>query len=444
MSRTVVIVGGGQASVQVAASLRERSGADRILIIGDEPHAPYQRPPLSKAYLKGELGSDRLYLKPPRFFSESGIELMTGTRVGRIDVRNRRIATASGEEVAYDALIIATGTRPRRPALAGADLTNVFTLRTMADADALRSRLDTITRFVIVGGGYIGLEVAAVLREKGKQVTIVEAEERLLKRVTAEPLSRYFEDLHRSHGVDIITGAKVRAILGETAATAVELEDGRAIAADGVLLAVGAVANAELAEAAGLAVRDGILVDAHGRTSAADIYACGDCAGFPSRRYGRDLRLESVQNAIDQAKCVAAAIAGEPTLYDPVPWFWSDQFGRKLQIAGLSDAGDEVSVEGDPARGSFAIEYRRNGCLVAVDTIDNARAHMLARRRIAEETALRSAATPAAGAGGLTPNHQWRATEPARQAEAMSSVEEAQGVTNEGGQPSPIAGLRSA
>ncbi len=232
------------------------------------------------------------------------------------------------------------------------------------DIETLRAALPGVSRVVIIGGGYIGLEVAAVLRQMHLSVILLEAEDRVLKRVTSEPVSAFFDGLHRGNGVEILTQVRVAGLTGETRVTGVQLEDGRSIAADAVLLAVGAAVNSELAADAGLNVSDGIMVDVHGRTSAPDVYACGDCARFDSRRYGRSVRLESVQNAIDQAKCVAAAIMGQPVAHDPVPWFWSDQYRTKLQIAGLFSPGDDVTVEGEPGVGPFAVEYRRGGRLV--------------------------------------------------------------------------------
>lgn len=387
MTGRIVILGAGQAGVQAAATSRDEGYTGDVVMLGDEPHPPYQRPPLSKAFLKGAIESERLHLKPPAFYADRGIELRLGVRVARIDLRNSRIEISDGSEIAFGRLVIATGTRPRVPALPGRDLGRVFALRNIADVEALRPAASGIDRVVIVGGGYIGLEVAAVLREMGKSVTIVEAEDRLLKRVTSGPVSHYFDALHRAHGVEIVTGARVAGLSGDRDVTGVALACGRTVPADAVLLAIGALPNAEVANDAGIATADGILVDAHGRTSAPDVFACGDCARFPSRRYGRSVRIESVQNAIDQAKCVAATLAGRPVAHDPVPWFWSDQYRTKLQIAGLFDPGDAVSIDGAPGEGAFAVEYRRAGRLVAVDAIDNARAHMLARRRIAEETA---------------------------------------------------------
>lgn len=388
MDRSVVIVGAGQAGAQAAMSLRELGHTGSIAVIGDEPHPPYQRPPLSKTYFKEPITAERLHLRAAKFYAERGIEFALGRRVAAFDAASRVLTFADGSELPFDVLVLATGTRPRVPPLAGAALANVFVLRGLADADAIRAGLAAgMARVAIVGGGYIGLEAAAVFRLLGRQVTIIEAEDRVLKRVTSEPVSAFFEALHRRNGVDIVTNARVAAFAGQGCVASVELQGGDSIPADAVLLAVGAAPNVELAQAAGLATDDGISVDAHGRTSAPGVYACGDCARFPSRRYGRSLRIESVQNAIDQARAVASAIAGKPVAYDPVPWFWSDQGDVKLQIAGLYAPGDDIAIEGDPASGSFAVEYRRGGRLVAVDAVNNARAHMLARRRIAEETA---------------------------------------------------------
>lgn len=387
MQGGVVIVGAGQAGAQVATSLRDAGHTGAIRVVGDEVHLPYQRPPLSKAFLKEAIAEERLHLRPRDFYGERGIDLVLGHRVVRLDVRNRRLELSGSADVAFDTLVLATGTRARLPSLPGADLANVFALRSIADVEAMRPALGGIDRVAIVGGGYIGLEVAAVLREKGKEVLVVEAEDRLLKRVTSATVSHYFMRLHRDNGVDILTGARLAAIEGDSCVGALRLSCGRRIATDAVLLAVGAIPNTGLAETAGLAVQDGVLVDIFGRTSAAGVYACGDCARFPSRRYDRSVRIESVQNAIDQAKCVAATIAGAPAAHDPVPWFWSDQYRTKLQIAGLFDPTDHETVVGEPGSGPFSVEYRRAGRLVAVDAIDNARAHMLARRRIAEETA---------------------------------------------------------
>jgi 3-phenylpropionate/trans-cinnamate dioxygenase ferredoxin reductase subunit len=301
-------------------------------------------------------------------------------------LQTRIVTLADGREVPFHTLVFATGTCARRLPLPGVDLAGVFSLRAIGDVQQLRPALDAARHVAILGGGYIGLETAAVMRGENRDVTVVEAEDRVLKRVTAPPVAKFFDRVHRERGVDIRVGARVAAISGQGRASALRLADGTDIAADAILLAAGAKANDELAQSAGLACREGILVDAIGRTGVENVFAVGDCARFPSIRYGRQLRLECVQNAIDQAKAAAAAILGAPGSYDPVPWFWSDQYEFKLQIAGLFDGYDDVAEVGDTAGGRFSVEYRRNDRLIAVDAVNDGRAHMLARRRIAEET----------------------------------------------------------
>jgi 3-phenylpropionate/trans-cinnamate dioxygenase ferredoxin reductase subunit len=382
----VVIVGAGQAAAQLVVSLRGGGFSGPIAVIGDEPFLPYQRPPLSKKFLSERPAPDSLFLRPAQFWSERDVQFMLGTAAAKVDLRSRLVTLSDGREVPFHALVFATGTCARRLPLPGIDLPGVFSLRAIGDVQRLRPALDASRRIAILGGGYIGLETAAVMRGENRDVTVVEAEDRVLKRVTAPPVAKFFDRLHRERGVDIRVGARVAGIGGEGRAAALRLADGMDVAADVILLAAGAKANDELAQAAGLACSEGILVDALGRTGVANVFAIGDCARFPSVRYGRQLRLECVQNAIDQAKAAAAAILGTPGSYDPVPWFWSDQYEFKLQIAGLFDGYDDVVEVGDTAGGRFSVEYRRDGRLIAVDAVNDARAHMLARRRIAEET----------------------------------------------------------
>jgi 3-phenylpropionate/trans-cinnamate dioxygenase ferredoxin reductase subunit len=282
--------------------------------------------------------------------------------------------------------MLATGTRARDLPVPGASSDGVFSLRKIDDVRRLRGPLDAAKRVVIVGGGYIGLEVAAVARGEGREVTVLEAEDRVMKRVTSPVISTFMQDFHAGRGVVIRLGARMAAIEGEGKVGQVRLADGTALPADVVLLAVGAKPNDDIAGAAGLACEDGVVVDEHGRTSDPDIYAAGDCTKFPSKRYGRKLRLECVQNAIDQAKAVAAAMLGKPQHYDPVPWFWSDQYELKLQMAGLSDGYDDAQTIGDVAAARFSVEYRKGGKLIAVDAVNDGRAYMSGRKRIAEET----------------------------------------------------------
>ena len=382
---SVVIVGAGQAAAQLVQSLRQGGYKDAIRMIGDEPYAPYQRPPLSKKFLTERPPAETLYFRPEKFWTDQGVIVDYGTPVERIDRANRRVDFRGGS-AEYGMLFLAAGTRARDLPVPGASLDGVFSLRKIDDVRRLRGPLDAAKRVVIVGGGYIGLEVAAVARGEGREVAVLEAEDRVMKRVTSPVISHFMQDFHRNRGVDIRLGARLAAIEGEGKVAQVRLADGAALPADLVLLAVGARPNDDLAAAAGLPCQDGVVVDEHGRTADPVIYAAGDCTRFPSRRYGRALRLECVQNAIDQAKAVASEMLGKAQLYDPVPWFWSDQYELKLQMAGLSDGYDDAQTVGDVATARFSVEYRKGGKLIAVDAVNDGRAYMSGRKRIAEET----------------------------------------------------------
>jgi 3-phenylpropionate/trans-cinnamate dioxygenase ferredoxin reductase subunit len=383
---SVVIVGAGQAAAQLVTSLRQGGYAGAIRMVGDEPFAPYQRPPLSKKFLSERPAPETLYFRPENFWREQGVRLDFGTHVAAIDRTACSVTLADGRTAGYETLVLATGTRARDLAVPGADLAGVFSLRKIDDVRRLRGPLDEAKHVVIVGGGYIGLEVAAVVRGEGREVAVLEAEERVMKRVTSPVISTFMQDFHRGRGVDIRLGARLAAVEGEGRVTQVRLADATTLRADLVLMAVGARPNDDLAAAAGLACQDGVVVDAHGGTADPAIHAAGDCTRFPSRRYGRALRLECVQNAIDQAKAVAAAILGKPQPYDPVPWFWSDQYELKLQMAGLSEGYDDARTVGDVAVARFSVEYRKDGRLIAVDAVNDGRAYMGGRKRIAQET----------------------------------------------------------
>jgi 3-phenylpropionate/trans-cinnamate dioxygenase ferredoxin reductase component len=382
MLEPIVIVGAGQGAAKAVETLRGAGYGGDLVVIGDEPHPPYQRPPLSKKYLAGEMDAAALSLRGPDYYATQGVDLRLGTAVVGIDTAARRVTLATGRPVPYSKLLIATGTRARKLPLAGAERDGVVTLRSISDVDAIRARLAQAERVAIIGGGYIGLEVAAVACSRGHRVTVLEGQDRVMARSVSPDVSRFFEILHRDRGVRLHTGVGVTEILGVDRVTAVALTDGRTARADLVLIAAGATPNTELAAAAGLTVADGIVVDNAAKTSAPDIYACGDCTRFPSRRYGRAVRLESVQNAIDQGKAAALAMLGEAPDYDPVPWFWSDQYDIKLQIAGLSGGYDRVARE-DASGGGFSISYFAGERLLAVDAINAPRAHMLARRALA-------------------------------------------------------------
>ncbi|MFG1292375.1 NAD(P)/FAD-dependent oxidoreductase [Xanthobacter versatilis] len=383
MSAPVVIVGAGQAAAQAVTSLKAEGYAGDIIVIGDEPYLPYQRPPLSKAYLGDEMTEDRLELKAPKFYADAGAELRLATRVARLLPSEKAVELADGSRLAYGALLIATGTRARALPVPGAELAGLFSIRSIDDVKHFRASAVPGAKLVIIGGGYIGLEVAAKAKKLGLEVTVVEGQPRLLARVACATISDFARTLHEGNGVTILTGMGVARLVGTERVTGVELADGRVLPADLVLSAVGAVPNAELASEAGLVLENGISVDEATRTSAPDIYAAGDVASFPSRLYGRRVRLESVQNAIDQAKAAAKAIMGGLVAYDPIPWFWSDQYDVKLQIAGLLDGYERTETEGDVAAGRFCVRYFAGDRLLAVCSVNDPKSHMLARKALA-------------------------------------------------------------
>jgi 3-phenylpropionate/trans-cinnamate dioxygenase ferredoxin reductase subunit len=394
MSAGILILGAGQAAAQLAISLRQGGYAGAIRMVGDEAYAPYQRPPLSKAFLKEKASIDTLLLRRESYWADHQVALELGTAATAVDLRGKRVTLRDGRNLPYDTLVFATGTRARDLPLPGIDLDGVFSLRKIDDVKRLRPALEAVRRVAIIGAGYIGLEVAAVLRQEEREATVVEAEARVMKRVAGEDVSKFFDGLHRSRGVDIRLGARLAGIEGEGRAVGLALVSGEKIAADLVLVATGARANDDLAAAAGLPCDDGIVVDDFA-SAAPDVYAIGDCARFVSHRYGRRIRLECVQNAIDQAKAAASAILGKPVPYDPVPWFWSDQYEIKLQITGLLDGYDASETVGNPGEARFSVEYRKAGKLIAVDAINDGRAHMLGRRRIAADLPERVAALSA-------------------------------------------------
>ncbi|MEX0645954.1 MAG: FAD-dependent oxidoreductase [Parvularculaceae bacterium] len=382
MSETIVIIGAGQAGAQAAASLRQEGFAGTITLVGEEPVLPYQRPPLSKAYLEGAFEKSRLFLRPAEFYAKEHIEVKIGARAAAIDRAQKQVLLANGEVLLYDRLLIATGAPSRKLNVPGAELPGVFTLRSIADSDALRPALAAEKRLVIVGGGYIGLEVAAVARKKGLAVTIIEAMDRCLARVAGVEVSHFYHQLHRGAGVDVRLGASLSGFAGKGRLEAA-IVDGEAIACGAALVSIGVAPSTNLAEASGLNVDNGVTVDETARTNDPSIWAAGDCANFPSPLYGRRMRLESVPNAIEQAKAAAANMAGRRTVYDSVPWFWSDQYDVKLQTAGLSDGADERLTRGDPRGRRYAVWYFKDGRLIAVDAMNDAAAFLAGKRLIA-------------------------------------------------------------
>ncbi|RPI60340.1 MAG: pyridine nucleotide-disulfide oxidoreductase [Lysobacterales bacterium] len=383
MSEHLVIVGGGQAAAQAVQSLRQQSFSGEITLLCDEPYPPYQRPPLSKKYFAGELTRERLLLRPAAFYAEKGVVLEQNARVEELEPTAHRVRLRDGRTLVYDRLLLATGSRVRTLAVPGADLAGLHYFRTIADVDAITASLAPGARVLLVGAGYIGLEVAAVARQRGFDVTVLEAADRVMSRTVSAEVSAFYEGCHRAAGVAIHCGAGVKALHGTTRVTAVETTDGRTFPCDVAIVGIGIVPNVEIAAAAGMACDNGIVVDELARTADPHIVAAGDCTNHPHPLLERRVRLESVPNAVHQAKVAAATLLGTPTAYSEVPWFWSDQYDLKLQIAGLSSGYDEVVLRGDPAKRSFAAFYLRAGQLLAVDAVNSPREFIAGKKLVA-------------------------------------------------------------
>jgi 3-phenylpropionate/trans-cinnamate dioxygenase ferredoxin reductase subunit len=384
MYEHIVIAGAGQAAVQAVDTLRRKGFAGKLTVVGDEPCLPYQRPPLSKKYLSGALERDRLLIRPAAFFEGLSVTMHTGRKVVDIAPREQHLHLDDGLLLKWDALLLATGSRPRRLSVPGAQLGAVHYLRNIADADRIRAHASAGARAVIIGGGYIGLEVAATLRELGMDVTVLEMADRLMNRVTCGEVSAFYRAEHERQGVVIRCGETVRALHGaDGLVTSVLTEQGGEYPADLVIVGVGVVPADELARASGLDCENGVVTDGHCRTSHEAIWAAGDCASHLNRQYGRHLRLESVDNAFEQATTVAMNMLGTPTPHDKVPWFWSDQYDLKLIIVGVGHGYDTAIVRGAPASRSFSVCYLRGGEFVAIDSINAPKDQMAARKLIA-------------------------------------------------------------
>lgn len=388
IERGIVVVGGGHGGSQIAASLREKDYDGKLTLVTAETDVPYQRPPLSKAYLK-TLDHELLPLRPEAFYVKNDIELHLGTPATAIDLRGEVLELADGAKIAFDRLALATGARPRVPSIEGTDLEGVFYLRDAADARKLRSALHRAGTVVVVGGGFIGLEIAATARLLGKTVTILEAADRLMGRVVAPEISRHFLDLHRGWGSDVRLETPIGKLLGEDGRVfAVETAAGDTIQAEIAVIGIGVVPNIELAADAGLKIGNGILVDDFLLTDAPNIVAIGDCVSFHHWELGRQVRLESVQNAVDQGKTAAASLLGAREPFRAVPWFWSDQGDVKLQMVGLSTDATRSVLRGKPDDGAFSIFHYKDDRLVAIDSVNRAADHMVGRRMLAAGMAL--------------------------------------------------------
>ncbi|MEP9358252.1 FAD-dependent oxidoreductase [Sphingomonas sp. KR3-1] len=400
MSRyDVLIVGAGHGGAQAAIALRQNKFEGTIVLLGDEPELPYERPPLSKEYLSGEKPFERLLIRNAAFWEERQVTMLPGRTVTAVDPVAHHV-TANGEAIGYGQLIWAAGGKPRRLSCDGHHLAGIHTVRTRADVDQMMRELDGVARVAVIGGGYIGLEAAAVLAKLGKQVTVLEAQDRVLARVAGEPLSRFFEAEHRAHGVEIRLGVQVEAIEGSDKVTGVRLADGEVIPAQMAIVGIGILPAVAPLLDAGAAGGNGVLVDDQCRTSLADVFAIGDCA-LHANRYAADaaIRLESVQNANDQATVAAKTICGVEAGYDAVPWFWSNQYDLKLQTVGLSTGHDQLVVRGDPATRSFSLLYLREGRVIALDCVNAVKDYVQGRKLVVEDLAL----DPAALADTATP-----------------------------------------
>lgn len=395
---SIVIVGAGQAGLQIAESLRRGGYEASLTLLGDEQFPPYQRPPLSKKYLADQMADERLYFRPLEQLAKQHIDLRPSGTVVAIDRDTREVVLTSGERLPYEGLALATGTRVRPLPVPGADHPAVCYLRGLDDARRLRELLPAAARVLVVGGGFIGLEVAATARAAGKTVTVVEALDRLMARAVSPVVSEHFAHLHRARGVELRFGVGLAALAGEAdGSLTATLADGSRLGADLVVAGIGVLPNQELAAAAGLACHNGIVVDEFARTSDPRIVAAGDCTWHINRRYAAAHRLESVQNAVDQGKVAAASLLGQSVPYADLPWFWSDQYDVKLQMVGLPQDHDAHVLRGDPAGGAFSVFYFRAGQLVGVDSINRPAEHMLARKLMLTDVTLapEAAADPA-------------------------------------------------
>ena len=365
----ILIVGAGQATGQLLISLKQKKYKGKIKVFADEKYYPYQRPPLSKKYLSGELSYERLFIKQRKFFDELDVEFNLSCRVEKISTNKKQIQTKEGQHN-YERLVIATGTRPRRISIDSHESKNIYYLRNIEDAEKIKHSIKQNQSIVIIGGGYIGLEVAATAIKFGCEVTVIEQQDRVMKRVVSKEVSNFFEDYHLSQGVRFIFNDEINSIKRVNNKHEISLSTGKIIHADSILVGIGGIPNTEIAENTDIEINNGISIDSKCKTNINNIFSMGDCTNFWSELYGKKIRLESVQNAIDQAKVLADNIMNIDSIYDSVPWFWSDQYDLKLQIAGLSEGYDETILRGDKKTKSFSCLYLKEGKIIAIDAIN--------------------------------------------------------------------------
>ncbi|MCH7505681.1 MAG: FAD-dependent oxidoreductase [Proteobacteria bacterium] len=389
MPQTCIIIGASHAAAQLVLSLRQEGWTGKITVIGDEASLPYQHPPLSKTFLRGDKAANEIFIRPQAFYEKHNIDFILETRVESIHPASKSIILSSGEILKYDKLALCTGSRVRQLTLPGVELNGVHYLRTLRDGEGIKSDMTSAKEAVIVGGGYIGLETAASLKTLGIEVTVVEMASRVLARVTAPVMAEFYTRMHQEEGVVIKTGVTVSTFEGKGKIERVICTDGSHLNTDLVVIGVGIIPNVELAEVAGLDVDNGILVDEFARTNDPDIVAAGDCTNHPNALYGQHLRLESVPNALEQPKSAAASICGKEKAYNALPWFWSDQYDLKLKIAGLSQGHDQVVIRGDKNNSrSFVAFYLKSGKLIAADCVNRPREFLVCKRLIASGSAI--------------------------------------------------------
>ena len=384
----IVIIGAGQGAGQCVATLKKLGCTNKIILIGEESHPPYQRPPLSKSFLEGKVGLERVYMKNREFYEENEVEFYPNTLVKEIDREKKKVRTSCGKEFEFEKLVIATGSRARELEIEGIQLGNVYYLRTIDDVEKIKEQMSVCQNLSIIGAGYIGLEVAAVASELGMNVSIFEMADRSMNRTVDKKISEHFEDLHKTNGVNFYFQSNIEKLQGETFIEGVKLDDGSLIPADILIIGIGIIPNQELAENAGLDCNNGILVNDKGITSDQSILACGDCTNHPNKFLNKNVRLESVQNALEQSKVVAANIMGQEEKYEVIPWFWSDQYDQKLQIVGMPEEYDEI-VKREYADG-FSLFYLSNKTIISVTTINNPKEFLICKKLVEKKVKISS------------------------------------------------------
>ena len=385
----LVIIGAGQSAIQCITSLKKEGYSGSITLVGEEEHLPYQRPPLSKGFLEDSINKERLYFKKLDFFTENKIQLHLGSSAEKVDMENNKVYLSDRSELEFDKLVFATGSRVRHLDFPGSDLSSIRYLRGLDDAESIKNDLKISQNLVVIGAGYIGLEVAAIAAKNNISVSVIEMADRVMNRTVDPQISQYYLELHQKNGVTFKFNTSLEEIKGDKSVQSVICSDGTEIKADTVIIGAGIIPNFELAEDAGIDCTNGIEVDEYGRTNLKNIYACGDCTNHPNKLLNKDLRLESVHNAMEQAKTVASSIMSNPSEYNQIPWFWSDQYDHKLQIVGLSGDHDTVTMRGDTSDSKFMLFYTREDELIAVDSINNSKEFLICRKLVTNKVKIK-------------------------------------------------------